>query len=263
MIAQLEKRLGVRLLTRTTHRVSPTEAGQSFYLHARRTLEEADEAERAARGAGAALTGRLRIGVAVTFGSLYVIPLLPAFMALHPGLEIEVAMDDKNVDLVGHGLDVALRLGSLSSSTLTARKIGESRRLVLGTPEYFARAGEPLTPADLAAHQAIILDLRSHGTVWNFNRGNTQASVTVNGRLRVNAAEGLRAAVLAGMGLTMASEWLFARELRHRIVRPALLDWSLPAMDLWAVFPSGRRPNAKVRAFITFMDAELHPNGMK
>ncbi len=260
-IAQMEKRLGVRLLTRTTHRVTPTEAGQSFYQHAKRTLEEADEAERAARGTSASLTGRLRIGVAVTFGSLYVIPLLPAFMAKHPALEIEVAMDDKNVDLVGQGLDVALRLGSLSSSTMTAKKIGQSRRLVLGTPEYFARAGEPSMPGDLAAHQAIILGLPSHGTTWRFHRGSMQASVTVNGRLRVNAGEGLRAAVLAGMGLTITSEWLFARELRQRIVRPVLLDWSLPPMDLWSVFPTGRRASAKVRAFITFMETELRAGG--
>jgi len=262
-ITQLEKRLEVRLLTRTTHRVTPTEAGQSFYLHAKRTLEEADEAERAARGTGAALTGRLRVGVAVTFGSLYVIPLLPAFMAKHPALEIEVALDDKNVDLVGQGIDVALRLGSLSSAALTARKLGESRRLVVGTPEYCARVGEPHGPNDLKNHQAIILDLSSHGTVWNFQRGNMHTSVTVSGRLRVNAGEGLRAAVLAGMGLAITSEWLFARELRQRIVRPVLLDWSLPSLDLWAVLPTGRRANAKVRAFLTFIEAEFRTRALE
>ena len=124
-------------------------------------------------------------------------------------------------------------------------------------------AYEPREPNDLKNHQAIILDLSSHGTVWNFQRGNMHASVTVSGRLRVNAGEGLRAAVLAGMGLAITSEWLFARELRQRIVRPVLLDWSLPSLDLWAVLPSGRRASAKVRAFLTFIEAELRTRALE
>ena len=133
-IAQLEDRLGVKLVLRSNKGLTPTEAGQNFYDRARRAIEEADEADLAARGAGAALTGRLRVCVAVTFGRLHVIPILPEFLEHHPALEIEIIMDDRSVDLVEEGIDVAIRMGSMRDSTLTARKIGECQRLVMGTP---------------------------------------------------------------------------------------------------------------------------------
>jgi DNA-binding transcriptional LysR family regulator len=256
-IAQLEERLGVRLLLRSTHGLTPTEAGQSFYEHAKRSLEEADEAELVARGAGATLSGRLRICAAVTFARLHVIPRLPIFLAEHPALEIDVVLDDTNVDLIEAGIDVALRMGSLEDSSLTARKIAEGRRLVLGTPSYFAKAGEPLVPADLQAHQAVIYERRGGGATWTFRQGTTETSVTVKGRVRVTAAEGVREAVLADLGLVVTSEWMFWPELEHGIVRPVLQDWTLPPMELWTVFPTGRHATAKARAFAAFIEGQL------
>lgn len=256
-IAQLEARLGVQLLLRTTHRLTPTEAGQSFYERAKRMIEEVEEAELAARGAGSGLTGRLRVGASVTFGSLYIVPRLSPFMEAHPGLDIELILDDRNIDLLEGGVDVALRLGALRDSALTARKIGECRRLVVGAPEYFARAGIPSTPSDLADHQAIIMQLPGHGTVWTFRRGEAEMTVAVQGRLRMTAGEGVRAGVLAGLGLAVASEWWFSKELREQLVTPVLCEWSLPTLDLWAILPTGRRSSAKVRAFIAFMEGEI------
>jgi DNA-binding transcriptional LysR family regulator len=256
-IAQIEERLGVRLLLRTTHGLSPTESGQNYYEHAKRVIEEAEEADLAARGAGAALSGRLRLCAAVTFARLHVMPHLPAFLEQHPALDVDVVLDDRNVDLVEEGVDVALRMGSLTDSTLTARKIGQSRRLVIGTPSYFAERGEPGSPTDLVSHQAVIYDQRGGGATWTFRRGTAETAMTLKGRVRVTAAEGVREAVLSDLGLTVSSEWMFAPELRSGRVRAVLDDWSLPAIDLWAVFSTGRQASAKARAFATFIEERL------
>lgn len=257
MIAQLEDRVGVKLLLRTTQGLTPTEAGETFYEHAKRSVEEADEAELKARGAGAALSGRLRIGGAVTFSRLHVVPLLGKFMAMHPALEIEVLLDDRNVDLVEAGMDIALRMGDQQDSSLTARKIASNPRLVVGAPSYFDEAGIPETPADLAAHQSVIYDRGGGGTVWTFTQGTVQSAVTLKGRLRLTAAEGVREAVFAGMGLTVASEWMFSPEIASGRVVPVLTDWSLPSIDLRAIFPTGRNVSTKARAFASFIEQEL------
>jgi len=256
-IAQIEERLGVRLLLRTTHGLSPTESGQNYYEHAKRVLAEAEEADLAARGAGASLSGRLRFCAAVTFARLHVMPHLPAFLEQHPALDVDIVLDDRNVDLVEEGIDVALRMGSQRDSTLVGRKIGQGRRLVLGTPSYFARCGEPGSPTDLAGHQAVIYDRRGGGGAWTFRRGAAETAMTLKGRVRATAAEGVREAVFSDLGLTISSEWMFTPELRSGRVRAVLEDWSLPSIDLWAVFPTGRQASAKARAFATFIEERL------
>jgi DNA-binding transcriptional LysR family regulator len=255
-MAQLEKRLGVRLLMRTTRGLSPTVAGQSFYERARRSIEEAEEAEVAARGASAGLTGRLRISAAVTFARLHVMPHLPKFLAAHPGLTMDVTLDDRVIDLVEEGVDVALQMGSLGdSSSLTARRLFSAPHYVVGTQSYFDRAGAPAAPAELVAHAAVIY-AREGGT-WSFRQGATEVSVNLSGPLRVSAAEGVRAAVLADVGLAIASAWMFGPELASGVVKRVLTDWSLPDIDVWAVYATGRMPSAKARAFITFVETEL------
>src|SRR6266851_10125238 len=202
-VAQLEQRLGVQLLLRSTQGLTPTEAGQNFYERAKRAIEEADEAEIAARGANASLSGELRISAAVTFARLHVVPRLAAFLAEHPALELNVVLDDRNIDLIEAGVHVALRMGSLEDSALTARRIAQCPRLVLATTAYFEKHGEPKVPADLTTHQAIVYDVRGGGTAWTFRKGTTETSVNVTGRMRVTAAEGVREAVFAGLGLAV------------------------------------------------------------
>ena len=256
-IAQLEERLGVRLLLRSTHGLATTESGQSFYEHAKRSIEEADEADLAARGAGAALSGRLRVCAAVTFARLHIVPHLAEFLDEHPALDVDVMLDDRNVDLIEAGIDIALRMGDLPDSGLTARKLAQGRRLVIGTPAYFEANGEPRTPPDLISHQAVVYDQRGGGASWTFKQGTAQTSVSVKGRLRINAAEGIREAVLAGLGMTISSEWMFEPELRSGQVKAVLQDWALPPIDLWAVFPTGRQASAKARAFTNFVESRL------
>jgi len=252
-VAQLEEYLGVKLLTRSTRGLTPTEAGLGYLERARRALDEASEAELAARGAGAGFKGRLRICAAVTFARIHVIPMLPKFLTQNPELELEVVLDDRQIDLVQEGIDVALRMGKMMDSTLTARRIARCKRLVLGTPAYFDRAGTPSTPSELSKHQAVVY-LQGEGSVWSFRRETSELAVTVQSRLRVTAAEGVRAAVLADVGLTIASEWMFSPELRSGAVRAVLLEWSLPPLDLWAVLPTGRAATAKARAFVNFFE---------
>ncbi|KXV12961.1 LysR family transcriptional regulator [Gluconobacter oxydans] len=250
-VAQLEARLQVSLLIRSTHGLTPTEAGQSFYERARNAIQEADEAELAAKGAGAGLSGRLRVSAATTFARLHIIPELPRFLAEHPQLTVEIILDDRMIDLVAEGVDISLRLGTLADSTAIARKIATGRRSVLATPSYLKRAAALRSPADLANHEAIIYSQLP--SAWSFLREGAAVSVSVSGRLKVSAAEGLRAAVLADMGLTIASDWMFAPELDSGAVVRVLDAWSLPTIDLWAVFPAGRMMTAKARQFADFV----------
>ncbi|HQS09572.1 MAG: transcriptional regulator [Rhizobiales bacterium 24-66-13] len=252
-IAQLEERLQVRLLVRSTHSLAPTDAGLRFYERARAAIREAEEAELEARGAGAGLSGRLRISAATTFARLLIVPRLPEFLARHPDIEIDVLLDDRVIDLVSEGVDLALRMGELIDSTAIARRIARGQRSVLATPAYLARAGTPLAPADLATHEAIVYS--QLGASWTFRRNGAQASVAVKGRVRLSAAEGIRAAVLADMGLTVNSDWMFAPELESGAVRRVLEDWELPPVDLWAVFPTGRLASAKARAFADYVES--------
>ena len=257
-IAQLEGRLQVSLLIRSTHGLTPTEAGQRFYERAKTALQEADEAELAARGAGAGLSGCLRVSAATTFARIHMIPLLPHFLEHHPELEIDVILDDRVIDLVAEGIDISLRMGALPDSSAVARKLATGGRSVFATPRYLARVGEPLTPADLAEHETIIYSQLSN--MWSFRRDGAVASVTVSGRLRVSAAEGLRAAVLADMGLTIGSDWMFMPELASGAVKRVLTDWKLPPIDLWAVFPAGRMASAKARQFANFVEGAMTGN---
>lgn len=260
-IAQLEERLGVKLLVRTTRGLTATEAGLNYYERARRSIVEADEAELAARGAGTSLTGKLRIAAAVTFARIHLMPRLPEFLQRHPDLEIEVVLDDRNVDLVQEGIDVALRMGQLADSSLTGRRIASAPCVVVGTPAYFARVGEPTAPGDLTAHQAVIYDLRGGGADWTFRRDGTEFAVALKSRLRVNAAEGVRAAVLANAGLAITSEWMFAPEIADGTVKVVLQDWQLPRIDLWAVFPAGRTATTKARTFTQFVQEVMRLPG--
>ena len=262
LVAQLEERLGVKLLVRTTRGLTATEAGLNYYERARRSIEEADEAESAARGAGSGLTGRLRICGAVTFARIHLMPRLPEFLARHPELEMEVVLDDRNIDLVQEGIDVALRMGQLSDSSLTAKRIASGRHVVVGTPAYFERTGKPTAPGDLAAHQAVIYDQEAGGQDWTFQRDDAEIAVILKGRLRVSAAEGVRAAVLANAGIAVASEWMFSPEIADRTVQMVLQDWELPRIDLWAVFPAGRTATTKARTFTQFVQEVMRaPSG--
>jgi DNA-binding transcriptional LysR family regulator len=260
-IVQLEERLSVRLLLRTTRGLTPTEAGRNFYERAKRSIDEADGAELAARGAATTLSGQLRIQATVAFARLHVIPRLPAFLAQHPALDVDIVLDDRDINLVKHGIDIGLRVGQLSNLTSTACKIAQCQRRVIGAPSYFKAAGVPRIPADLARDQVIIYEQPLGGPTWTFRKGAAEASVSLDGRVHLNTAVGVRECVLAGLGLAIASEWMFAPELKAETVKSVLTDWSLPPVEAWAIFPTGRRASARARAFVSFMKSQISIGG--
>lgn len=250
----LEDRLGARLLVRSTRRLRPTEAGTAFYERAIRAIAEANEAEVAARGAGAGLEGRLRICAPVTFGRLHLVPKLGAFIDAHPKIQLEVVMDDRKKDLIAENIDAALVLGALTDSALVARKLAQAQRLVVASPAYLARRGVPRTPMDLRNHDGIIHSQSSEGADWVFRRGTSETQVRIPRRLTFSAAEGARAAVIAGLGFTVSSHWMFAPELESGEVVPLLKDWSLPPDNLWVIYPSGPLTSGKARAFVNWFE---------
>jgi DNA-binding transcriptional LysR family regulator len=254
MIAALEERIGTRLLIRSTRRLTPSEAGQAFYEHALRAIAEANEADAAAHGAGAGIEGRLRVCAPVTFARLNLVPKLDAFLSAHPRLSLDLIMDDRMIDLIAESIDVGLRLGDLTDSALIARKLASAERLVVASATYLERKGIPKTPGDLLAHDAVVYEQRSGGQEWVFKRGTSETSVALRGRLFINAAEGVREAVVAGLGFAVVSRWMFGPELASGKVVSLLPEWNLPLMDLWAIYPSGKFATTKARAFVNWFE---------
>ncbi|WP_213949519.1 LysR family transcriptional regulator [Luteibacter sp. dw_328] len=257
-VAQLEEWLGVKLLLRSTRSVTPTEAGTSFYERSLRTIEEAGEAVIAARGAASGLSGKLRVSAAVCFARLHIVPRLPEFLQEHPELDLELVLDDRTIDLVDEGIDIALRMGPLASSSMTARLLAEAPRRVVGTPEYFKRHGIPKAPVDLLAHETVIYTRdMGGGEDWTFRKGTDAVDVKLHGQVKINATEGLRAAVFAHMGVAIASAWSFAPELKSGEVVSVLDDWALPRLGVSAVYPTGRMASTKARQFAAFVESCL------
>jgi DNA-binding transcriptional LysR family regulator len=256
-IAALEERLGVRLLVRSTRQLAPTEAGTTFYERTLRAITEANEADAAAQGAGAGLEGRLRICAPVTFARLHIVPKLGAFLDAHPRLRLELVMDDRMIDLVAENIDAALQLGNLNDSSLRVRKLAQVERYVVASPAYLTRRGVPSNPTDLLEHDGIIYGQSSGGQEWVFRRGSSETSIQLRTRLTLSAAEGVREAVLAGQGFAITSRWMFAPELASGAVIPVLKEWSLPAMELWVIYPSGKLTSAKARAFVKWFESTI------
>ncbi len=243
-VAQLEDQLGVKLLVRTTRGLTATEAGLNSYERARRSIEEADEAERAARGAGSGLTGKLRISAAVTFARIHLMPRLPEFLSKHPELEVEAVFDDRNIDLVHDGIDVALRLGQRSrnpaadSAAPCKRTAGRSR---IANVFRSRRRADSAQRSDSA--RSHYLSQKGGGADWTFQREGAAIAVTLKSRLRVSAAEGVRAAILANFGIAIVSEWMFAPEIANGTVKVVLQDWELPQWISGPFLrPAERRP---------------------
>lgn len=256
-ISQLEEHLGVRLVSRSTRGLSATEAGSLFFEHAKQIIESSNNAELVVRGAAAGLVGTLRISTTVTFARLYILPYLGGFLDMHPLLDVDVRLDDRSMNLIEEGTDVSLRMGTLSDAGFTARKIATCQRRVVATPAYLERHGIPESPADLEHHEAVIYAIGEGGASWLFKKGDDERPVTLSGRMRVSAAEGVRATVLSHYSLTVSSHWVFGPELASGEVVAVLQDWTLPKMDLWAIFPNGRMTNAKARAFVEYVEQLL------
>jgi DNA-binding transcriptional LysR family regulator len=256
LVAGLEDRLGVKLLLRTTRQVTPTEAGVTFLERARRVLDELVDAEDAARGVDS-LRGTLRIAMPGAFAIREIIPRLPSFLLQHPHLKIELLISDRTDDLVAEGVDMALRLGPLSDSGFGARRLATTSRHVVASAAYLTARGTPRTLADLASHDCIFGPGFSGRRGWSFTQGGTVKSVEVEGRVQVASAEGVIACAKAGLGIAIVSRWMCRAELADGELVPILRNYQLDSVDVRAVYPSGRRPSLKVRAFSDYLATKL------
>jgi DNA-binding transcriptional LysR family regulator len=258
LVAKLEAQLGSRLLHRSTHGVTPTEIGLRYYEKCKLIAHHVEEAESVAALMQSQVRGGLRISTSVAFGRRVLVPLVLRFMQLNPKLQVELSFEDRYVDLVEQGIDVAIRMGRLADSTLGARYLGINPWVVVGSPGYLAARGVPRSPSDLDQHDALIYSTVQGDARWLFSGADGQQQPTaVRGPLRSNNLSALLVAARGGMGLA-ALPWYVAHEsVKSGAVQPVLTEWALPSQEIHAVYPSPRQVPAKVSGFIEWLQGEI------
>lgn len=257
ILNDLEARIGARLLVRTSRKVGLTEAGHGYLEQVRPLLAELGAAADTAAG-NEELRGLLRVELSVTFAVRALIPQLPSLLAEHPNLSVELMMDDRRRSLVEEGADVAVRLGLLDSSSLMARKVGQTPRLLVASPDYIARHGLPHSPGDLVQHEVIFGPSDSTGATFQELIG-PEASFTLpeSPRIRVSSSAGVTACVLAGLGVAFGSGWMFNAELADGRLCRLLPEFSLPTIPIRVLFPAGRQPSKRARGFADWLSRLL------
>jgi DNA-binding transcriptional LysR family regulator len=252
-LADLEAHLRTRLITRSTRKLVLTEAGREYLDACRQILEQVEEAERAASGAYANVKGRLVVAAPVVFGRLHVVPVAAAFLELHPEVDIQLRLGDRNVNLIEEHVDVALRIGELPDSNLVATKVGSIRRVVCASPAYLKRFGTPQTVDELAAHRCVTFDGLDAATAWTFvSPDGERRAVPLRSRMTVSTADAAIAASVLGTGLTRVLSYQVADALREgRLVR-VLADDEPPPVPASLIYPGQGRLPMKTRAFIDF-----------
>jgi DNA-binding transcriptional LysR family regulator len=257
-VARLEDRLGARLINRTTRRTSVTEIGALLYERCARIAAEVEDAEQAVL-LHASPRGVLKINAPVSFGHMHICPALPDFLAAYPDLEIELVLNDRFVDLVEEGYDMAVRVAHLPDSSLIARRLAPSRRIVCAAPAYVGRRGRPVAPADLAGHECLLYSNLPDAPWRLADGGGATEAVRVTGRLKANNGDALRALALAGAGVGLMPTFIIGEDVRAgRLVR--LLDgWEDASAGVHAVYPHGRHLSPKIRVFIDFLAARFGP----
>ncbi|KQT11404.1 LysR family transcriptional regulator [Ramlibacter sp. Leaf400] len=257
-IAALEARLKVRLLNRNTRGVSPTEAGAVYYDKCKALVRDAQEADSAVRSGQEHAQGLLRIGSSVAFGRRVVVPLALEFLSRHPQVRVDLSFEDRYTDLVGQGIDVALRLGKLADSTLGARFLGVNPWVLVASPEYLHLKGVPTEPEHLQDHAALIYSSVQGNDVWLLrSAGRETQAVPVSGSLRSNNLSAVLAAARGHLGIAALPWYVAERSLRRGDLRQVLEGYELPEQEIHAVYPSPKLVPAKVQAFIGFLDGHF------
>lgn len=270
-VAALERTLGARLLSRTTRTLALTDEGERYFEQARRLVAEIAEMEGSLRRGEQQLDGWLRVAASVGYGRLKLLPQVKAFLDAHPRVRIDLRLNDGFVDLVEQGVDVAVRIGELPDSSLVARRIGTTQRVLVASRRYLRSRPKgsrlPRRPEDLREHNCIVYTELSTRHAWTFTAGpgadaevGHQVTVRVEGNLQTNSSEVIRAAVLSGMGIGFSPTWLFDEDMSRGELQVLLPQWPAPALPIHAVSPIQRRQSAKVRAFV---DHLLAPSGVE
>jgi len=251
-VTQLEEQMGVKLLHRTTRKLSLTEAGEHFFQHARIAHQAAKDAQDAVAQLQGEPQGRLRINTPMSFGRLHIAPLIPEFLKRYPKISIEMVMDDKVADLIGEGFDIAIRGGDLPDSSLIARKLAPLRNVLCASPEYIEKHGRPIELNQLADHNCLIFTYSKDIKEWLFIKDGQTQSVEVTGNYNVNNSEALREALLQGVGIGRLPTFVAGPDIKSGKLVSLFEEYQMPDKTIYAVFPERQYLPSKVRAFIDF-----------
>ena len=260
-VAELEAHLDVRLLNRTTRRLSLTEAGQAFYERCVQLLADLEETESSVRSTAVEPKGTLRVTCGVTFGERYLAPAIAEFAGLHPQVSFDVDLSDRVVDLVEEGFDLAIRIGPVGNQALVSRRIGSTQFVCCASPAYLARHPAPVTPADLEQHACLGYTYAAVTSAWTFeSRDGTRHTPRIVPRHRLNNGRMLAELAAAGLGIVLEPDFIVAPEVRSGRLQRLLTDYQPPRSPIAAVYPSRRHLSAKVRSFVDFLAARYAQN---
>ncbi|MDD9196048.1 LysR substrate-binding domain-containing protein [Aliivibrio sp. S3MY1] len=252
-VAALEDRLSIKLLIRTTRKVSVTEAGQTYYQHCRHLVEGLKQADRAITELNATPQGRLKITSSVTYGEQLIAPLLSDFMLMYPQLELELVLSNQTLDLVEQDFDLAIRLGRLTDSTMMAKRLSSRQVRVCASPDYIEKHGEPHTLSELSQHNCLIGSL----PIWRFIEKKKEKSVRVKGSVHCNSGAALTNAALKGLGIVQLPDFYVQESMDKGELVEILVPYREPKEGIWAVYPNNRHLSTKVRLLVEFLAQEL------
>jgi len=261
-ISQLEKELGGRLFQRTTRKQSLTEAGEIYFQYADRLVEDMEVAKLAVKKLTNKPAGSLRITAEADFALTFIEPILPEFLTLYPEIQVNLHMSSTPLDLIDENLDLALRIGHLKSSSLTARRLGDSRSVICASPAYLLKHGEPTHPNDLQSHHCLSFRTQAGINRWRFETVNDPIDIPIKGCLNVNSLSFLRKAALKDLGIIMIPSWMVGDDLLQKSLVPILQEVSIlqPSTPIHAIFTNKRQLAPKTRAFIDFLTERLSSN---
>lgn len=260
MIGRLEDRLGVRLLSRTTRKLSLTEEGRVFFQRVTPILSEVEEAEETVSLSTAEARGVLKVNASTAFGQYQIVPLIPGMLEKYPSLQVQLTMTDSIVNLVEEGFDVSIRIGTLTDSSLIARKLGTAHRVLVASPDYLKRHGTPKCPKDLKDHECLKLSIPTSLNKWEFVTDSGPSTVEVKGRFEADNAIALHEAALAGIGLFRAASFVVGDDIKAGRLIPVLQEFEISGdPGIFAVWPHNRNLSAKVRAFVDTLVAAFSP----
>lgn len=261
-VSSLEARLGARLLNRTTRRVSPTEIGLAYYDRARRVLSDAGEADALVASMQSAPTGLLRLSVATDFGVNHLSPILGDFLQKYPDITVNMVLNNRYVELISEGFDMAIRMGDLEDSSLRARKLTETQMRMIAAPSYFEKHGRPARLDDLNTHKLLHYSNQASGNAWKITApSGEERQIRSAGWLSVNDGQSLLNACIAGLGIAYLPSFLYANAMEQGQVVDVMPDLPVESTGIYAVYPPGRFTQPKVRAFIDFLVAHFSEKG--
>ena len=252
-LADLESRLGVQLLHRTTRRISLTDSGRQFYEQSQRMLAELDEAEQTLSREHTTLRGMLRVAAPLSFGIRHIAPLLDQFMLQHPGIQLDVDLDDRRVNLIEEGIDLAIRIGLLADSSLVMRRLTSVQQIICASPGYLQQHGTPQQPEDLKHHQALHYSNIPDSQHWQFNLPDNTLTVRPHVRMRANNGDVLVQAAIDGLGVLESPDFICSDAIHQGLLQPILSDYPKTELSVYVIYPSQRHVPQRLRALIDFL----------